>query len=99
MIIHGAINYDQTGRRKKTTTTRTRHRRHTPNGTSSIPDYSYRRTRADDVKSLDTRICDTGVSPDTKIKQEVSKNYTVAVAYNKGAYQVIPKDGIKHIGK
>jgi hypothetical protein len=48
---------------------------------------------------LDTGICDTSVSPDTKIKQEVSKNYTVAVAYNKGAYQVIPKDSVKLIGK
>ena len=32
-------------------------------------------------------------------KQEVSKNYTVAIGYNKGAYQVIPKNEIKSIGK
>ena len=99
MIIHGAINYDQTGRRKKTTTSGRRHKRHTPNGTTSIPNYSYRGSRADSIKSLETGVCDTRVDPDAKIKQEVSKNYTVAVAYNKGAYQVIPKDGIKHIGK
>ena len=32
-------------------------------------------------------------------KREISKNYTIAPAYNKGAYQVIPKKDIKHIGK
>ena len=33
------------------------------------------------------------------IAQKESKNFTVAPAYNKGAYQVIPKSDIKHIGK
>jgi hypothetical protein len=28
-----------------------------------------------------------------------SKKFTVAPAYNKGAYQVIPRSDIKHIGK
>ena len=32
-------------------------------------------------------------------KREISKRYTVAPAYNKGAYQVIPKTDVKHIGK
>ncbi len=36
---------------------------------------------------------------DTSYKKEVSSNYTVSVAYNKGAYQVISNDNIKHIGK
>ena len=36
---------------------------------------------------------------DTSYKKEVSKNYTVSIAYNKGAYQVIPKDDVEHIGK
>ena len=34
-----------------------------------------------------------------KEKQQISKKYTVAPAYNKGAYQVIPNTDIKHIGK
>jgi hypothetical protein len=38
-------------------------------------------------------------SKDTSYKKEVSKNYTVSIAYNKGAYQVIPKDDVEHIGK
>jgi len=36
---------------------------------------------------------------DTSWKVEASRKYTVAPAYNKGAYQVIPREDIKHIGK
>ena len=32
-------------------------------------------------------------------KLEESKKFTVAPAYNKGAYQVIPKEDIEWIGK
>ena len=30
---------------------------------------------------------------------KISSNYTIAPAYNKGAYQVIPNSDLKHIGK
>jgi hypothetical protein len=36
---------------------------------------------------------------DTSYKKEESKNYTVAIGYNKGTYQVIPRDEITSIGK
>ena len=36
---------------------------------------------------------------DDSYKKEASKNFTVAIGYNKGAYQVIPNNEIKHIGK
>lgn len=36
---------------------------------------------------------------DNDYKKEASKNFTVAIGYNKGSYQVIPKNEIKHIGK
>ena len=39
------------------------------------------------------------VKIDHSYKKEISKNYTVAIAFNKGAYQVIPNSDIKHIGK
>ena len=38
-------------------------------------------------------------SEDQSYKKEISKNYTVAPAYNKGAYQVINPDNIVDIGK
>ena len=34
-----------------------------------------------------------------KEKQNLSATYTIAPAYNKGAYQVVPKNEVKHIGK
>ena len=33
------------------------------------------------------------------VAQEESKNYTIAPAYNKGAYQVIPRREVKDIGR
>ncbi len=36
---------------------------------------------------------------DASYKQEISSKYTIAPAYNKGAYQVISKDSVKDIGK
>jgi len=40
-----------------------------------------------------------GTVRDDSYKKEISKNYTVAPAYNKGAYQVIGKNNIKDIGR
>ena len=34
-----------------------------------------------------------------KEKQEISATYTIAPAYNKGAYQVISSENIKDIGR
>tara|TARA_B100001094_G_C17514217_1_gene477068 strand:+ start:219 stop:353 length:135 start_codon:yes stop_codon:yes gene_type:complete len=36
---------------------------------------------------------------DDTYKKEVSQSYTLAPAYNKGAYQVIPTENIKDIGR
>lgn len=36
---------------------------------------------------------------DDSYKKDISSQYTISVAYNKGAYQVITNDNIKHIGK
>ena len=49
--------------------------------------------------SMGNGIGTASVSRDTSWKQEESKNFTVAPAYNKGAYQVITKNNIKDIGK
>ena len=47
-----------------------------------------------DIPSLDSRVC--GAIPKRKT---YTSNHTIAPAYNKGAYQVINKDMVKHIGK
>jgi hypothetical protein len=98
MIIHGATNYYASGRKKNSRTRRTT-KRIASSGINSIPSYTYTRGRTDHIPSLDSGACATTVSKDAEIKKEVSKNYTVAVAYNKGAYQVIPKNGVKDIGR
>ena len=49
--------------------------------------------------SLGNGIGTASVSADTSWKREESKNFTIAPAYNKGAYQVITKNNIKDIGK
>lgn len=36
---------------------------------------------------------------DRRVQINVSKSYPIAPAYNKGAYTVVPKDEIIHIGK
>lgn len=36
---------------------------------------------------------------DTSFKQEISAKYTIAPAYNKGAYQVISRENVKDIGR
>ena len=50
------------------------------------------------IPSKSTGIGDT-TKKDNSYELEVSKNYTIAPAYNKGAYQVIAKDNIKDIGR
>ena len=40
-----------------------------------------------------------GTKPVKNWRLEESKKFTVAPAYNKGAYQVISKENVKHIGK
>ena len=40
-----------------------------------------------------------GTKPVHNWRLEESKKFTIAPAYNKGAYQVISKDNVKHIGK
>ena len=40
-----------------------------------------------------------GTKPVNNWRLEESKKFTIAPAYNKGGYQVISKNNIKHIGK
>ena len=40
-----------------------------------------------------------GTKPVNNWRLEESKKFTIAPAYNKGGYQVITKENVKHIGK
>lgn len=97
MIYKGSINYDQHGRKRKN---RLKTKRKSSNGSGqwvSLQMQDHTLPSSPKIPSAEP----TPYSPakDTSYKKEISKQYTVAVAYNKGAYQVIPKSDIKHIGK
>lgn len=101
-IIKGSLNYTPSGRKRKRL--KKSRKTYTPaKHTKSSPAHLDRleRMRAFEkaYPSLDIQTKKDFKPTDDSYKQEVSKKYTVSVAYNKGAYQVISKDNIKDIGK
>ena len=93
MIINGSINHSYSGRKRKT------HRKVKKVEPAFKPlvrkETYYRETKYIPSAPMTMR----KDMPDTSYKKEVSKSYTLAPAYNKGAYQVISKENIKHIGR
>jgi len=101
MIIKGSMNYTYSGRRKKsyTKTKKVKETKNLGRDTSN--------SRSRDIMDYPSASSNTsnGHVP-TKVdeqyaqaRRDVSSNYTIAPAYNKGAYQVISKDNTKDIGK
>ena len=103
MIIKGSLNYDRHGRKikRKTKKTDSSSRSRTPpfhgGNTGSNPVSVSKQSKTSKIPSAPIGKYKPPV--DNSWKVEASKQYTVAPAYNKGAYQVIPKGDIKHIGK
>ena len=91
MIIHGNMNCDLSGRKKRRLTKRSYQvRADKPLARRELP-AAYR---------VDTYPSHQGKAHATSVRSyPKSDGYTIAPAYNKGAYQVIPKDDIQHIGK
>ena len=108
MIIKGSMNCDRHGRKRKNRPTS---KRRSSNGSGQrtfvplVQDHSLpsspilEAARKHREKYPSMPIGEYKPDKDTSYKKEVSKNYTVSIAYNKGAYQVIPKDDVEHIGK
>lgn len=100
MIVSRSMNYSLCGRRKKKLKPfKVREKREE----GPIPTFklSYglppRGQRV--IKSLNSMASQTTVTKESGMKLQESKNFTVAPAYNKGAYQVISPSNIEHIGK
>ena len=97
MIINGSLNYDIYGRRKKSTP------RKRTNRQGAVAQMGERRVCTAKVAGStpvsSTKLPEYTPAEDTSYKKKISSKYTVAIAYNKGAYQVIPKSDIKDIGK
>tara|TARA_X000001036_G_scaffold201559_1_gene189297 strand:+ start:6097 stop:6429 length:333 start_codon:yes stop_codon:yes gene_type:complete len=107
MHMGGSLRYDMSGRKRKA------YKKNNPKSkntfvTKTMQPLKVDRSRIEAMEahrkkypSLDTLGGGSGTKNDKWIreKQEISSGYTVAPAYNKGAYQVIGKSNIKDIGK
>ena len=102
MIIKGSLNYDSHGRRRKTVRTKRKsHKSKWPKVGAVAQQGEHRICTAKVAGSIPVSSTNAGkgTKVDNSWKLEISKKYTIAPAYNKGAYQVIPRDDVEHIGK
>lgn len=108
MIFKGSMNYDQHGRKRKNRPTSKRrssngsgHRAFVPlvqdHTLSSSPILEQARIHREKYPSLP--IGEYKPEQDKSYQKDISNKYTVSIPYNKGAYQVIPKNEVKDIGK
>lgn len=92
-MIKGSMMYDQHGRRRKV--------KKLYASKKAKPNFAKQETKqfkqASEIPSMP--IGEYKTPTDNSYKKEVSKQYTVSIAYNKGAYQVIPQKEVKDIGK
>jgi len=93
----GSLRYSMNGKRRKTKSMRTRTKRMSDFNwdTPLVEPKAVRETK--EYPSAPLGLPKTNVDDSWKVEE--SKNFTIAPAYNKGAYQVIPRDDVKHIGK
>ena len=102
MIIKGSLNYDSHGRRRKTVRTKRKTHKSKWTKVGAVAQQGERRTCTAKVAGsipVSSTNAGKGTAVDNSWKVEISKKYTVAPAYNKGAYQVIPPSDVEHIGK
>ena len=102
MIIKGTLQYDQHGRRRKTFKTKRKTTRSKWKSIGAVAQSGERRLCTAKVESSNlssSTNAGKGTKVDNSWKLEISKKYTIAPSYNKGAYQVIPREDVEHIGK
>ena len=101
--LGSSMRYGPSGKRRKTNAWTTKKKK--PTETRTLKPCPVAMARAEEARKHREKYPSwTGKATysapvDDSYKQEVSKNYTVSIAYNKGAYQVIPKKDIKSIGR
>ncbi len=97
----GSLRYDMYGRKRKTKALNTP-RRPKVEFKPIVHEKTLAEIRAEEhrAKYPSAEMSSTYTpTKDQSWKQEASKNFTVAPAYNKGAYQVIPRKDVEHIGR
>ena len=95
MIIQGSMRYSPSGRKRKTNAWKKTKAK--PSNVNLKKTFKPSTETKKEYPSMKTGKYSPPV--DNSWKLEESKKCTVAPAYNKGAYQVIPASDIKHIGK
>ena len=96
MIIQGSMRYSPSGRKRKTNAYKKKAK---PKFVAQKTKKIQKKDTSPEIPSLIHSSKTKYKSEDNSWKLEESKKWTVATAYNKGAYQVIPKGEIKDIGK
>ena len=98
MIIQGSMRYSPSGRKRKTNAYKKKARpKFVAQKTKNFKEVDNQKEIPSLSNSSKTKYKNDNLSKEERL--EISKNYTVAPAYNKGAYQVIPKGDVKWIGK
>ena len=102
--LGSSMRYGPSGKKRKTTAWNTKKKK-PPVSTELKPDQRsidrVNEAREHRLK-YPSFVSSKGYTPtkyDDSYKKEASKNFTVAIGYNKGGYQVIPNSEIKDIGK
>ena len=92
-MIKGSMMYDQHGRKRKVKKLYT--------SKKATPNFAKQEAKQfKDTKSIPSMPVGEYITPqDNSYKKDISKQYTVSIAYNKGAYQVIPRGDVEWIGK
>jgi hypothetical protein len=98
--FNGSMKFDMHGRRRKTNVWKTRSPARQAvfkplEASPNVPRDDHRE-KYPSKSDMSTRYS-SGL--DTSFRVEESKKFTVAPAYNKGAYQVISQLDVKHIGR
>jgi len=99
MIIRGSMRHTTSGRKKKKSVGWSRHKRREYAWGKAQKSKTVRRADNHREKYPSAELKPYTPDNDSSYKREISKQYTVSIAYNKGAYQVIPKSEVKDIGK
>ena len=96
MIIQGSMRYSPSGRKRKTNAYK---KKAQPKFVAQKTKNFKQVEKLENIPSLIHSSKTKYKDEDNSWKVEESKKFTVAPAYNKGAYQVIPKGDVKWIGK
>lgn len=97
------MRYDFKGRKRKPLPRKSR--KHTKSQEVKVPAMSSRMKEINAFNdkypsySGKAQAAEPALAQDESYKEEAKKKYTVAIAYNKGSYQIIPREDLEHIGK